>query len=250
MWTRPLLKSNAKAALRHGYWKVFLICLAASLLTDGLSSGLDVRSYNIAGQLFSVADSAPLGLLVAMLDILLPLGILLFLVMAALAFLWGILFAPVVETGKCRCMLINRSETPALSALFSGFGPSYWSIVKGMFYINLRIFLYSLLLVIPGVVKCYQYKFVPYLLAENPALGSARAAELSTLMSDGEKWSFFVLDLSFLGWYLLGILALGIGSLFVNPYYEATQAELYAAMRAKLLASGAVGEEELTGRAV
>ena len=75
----------------------------------------------------------------------------------------------------------------------------------------------------------------------------ARAAEISTLMTDGEKWNIFVLDLSFLGWNILGSLLFGIGTLFVTPYYSATQAELYAAMRAKALAAGSVSEAELSG---
>ena len=67
------------------------------------------------------------------------------------------------------------------------------------------------------------------------------------MMTDGEKLNIFVLDLSFLGWRILGLLLLGIGSLFVAPYPAATEAELYAALRAKAIASGCVTETELSG---
>ena len=144
-------------------------------------------------------------------------------------------------------MIQNRAGTVSLGTLFSGFTNSYWNTVSGMFYANLRIFLHFLLLIVPGIIKMYQYTFVPFLLAENPDLDPARAAEISTLMTDGEKWNIFVLDLSFLGWNLLGGLLFGIGTLFVHPYYQATRAELYAAMRAKVLAAGSVSEVELSG---
>ena len=78
-------------------------------------------------------------------------------------------------------------------------------------------------------------------------MDASRAFEISTMMTDGEKWNIFVLDLSFLGWNLLGSLLLGIGVLFVQPYTSTTNAELYAAMRAKVIASGYVTEAELQG---
>ena len=75
-----------------------------------------------------------------------------------------------------------------------------------------------------------------------------RAFEISTMMTDGEKWNIFVLDLSFLGWRLLGLLLFGIGLIFVTPYVQTTEAELYAALRAKVIAGGYVSEEELAGQ--
>ena len=74
---------------------------------------------------------------------------------------------------------------------------------------------------------------VPYILSETPDLDYKAALSLSKSMTDGEKWKMFVLDLSFIGWYILGALALFIGVLFVNPYVEATWAQFYLAMRTK-----------------
>ncbi len=74
---------------------------------------------------------------------------------------------------------------------------------------------------------------VPYILADNPSIGAERAIQLSNRMTGGEKWDMFVLDLSFLGWYILGMLALGIGVIFVNPYVDSTKAELYLILRKK-----------------
>src|SRR6056297_2768243 len=87
---------------------------------------------------------------------------------------------------------------------------------------------------------------VPYILADNPSIGHSRAIDLSKQMTMGEKFDIFVLDLSFLGWFLLGALALGIGVLFVQPYYDATNAELYFKLREKALYRGITTPEELT----
>ncbi len=86
---------------------------------------------------------------------------------------------------------------------------------------------------------------VPYILADNPKIGHKRAIALSNQMTMGEKWNIFVLDLSFIGWYILGALLMGIGVFFVQPYYDATSAELYLKLREKSLANGITTREEL-----
>ena len=77
----------------------------------------------------------------------------------------------------------------------------------------------------------YCYLMVPYILAENPDMKAREALRLSKEMMDGQKWNAFVLGLSFIGWQLLGTLLCGIGTFFVQPYVDATFAELYAVLR-------------------
>jgi uncharacterized membrane protein len=121
--------------------------------------------------------------------------------------------------------------------LFSSFQSGrYLSTVKTMFFMNLYVFLWSLLFVIPGVIKSYQYRMVPYIIAENPSLSTEQALDLSRRMTDGEKWDMFVLDFSFIGWYMLASLTFGIGFMFLLPYTEATQAQLYLALKSKVMA--------------
>jgi uncharacterized membrane protein len=116
-----------------------------------------------------------------------------------------------------------------------------------MFFKSLYIFLWSLLFVIPGIVKSYEYYLIPYLLAENPNLSKERAFEISMQTMKGEKWKLFVLQLSFIGWYLLGYLACCFGIIFVLPYFNATMAEFYMCMRAKMISYGYTTDDELTG---
>lgn len=249
MWTCSLLKTNAKNVLSRSYWRVFAVCAVALLLTGGLNIQYNSGSgqaESLPEQVGQVAGNSVL--LGFALNILLSLGILVgLLILLATTVGWSIFFGPVVEVGWCRYMIRNRSETPEFTTLFSAFGPGYWNVVAARFYANLRIFLFTLLLVVPGVIKGYEYRLVPYLLAENPGMAPARAAELSSLITTGEKWNMFILDLSFIGWRILGALLFGLGNLFVEPYYQATFAELYAALRAKAIAQGYTNEAELRG---
>lgn len=88
------------------------------------------------------------------------------------------------------------------------------------------------LTVIGGIIKRYSYAMVPYILAENPSIGANDAITLSRKMMYGHKFELFKLQLTFIGWRLLGTLTFGLGAVFfVNPYYEATEAEFYRSMR-------------------
>ena len=142
------------------------------------------------------------------------------------------------------CMAVRRGERAEFLTLFDGF-----SFVGKLIVLELLmgffVMLWSLLFIIPGIIKSYEYYMVPYILAENPNISSARAFELSKMMTNGEKLNIFVLELSFLGWQLLGILACCIGNYFVTPYLEASFAELYEAMRAKVYDMGVTDENEL-----
>ena len=100
--------------------------------------------------------------------------------------------------------------------------------------------------IVGGVIKHFSYKMVPYLLAENPELGALEAITLSRKMMDGHKWEAFKLELSFIGWYFLGALTLGITELlFSGMYQQAAFAEYYAYVRACAKERGVPGTEKL-----
>lgn len=86
---------------------------------------------------------------------------------------------------------------------------------------------------IPMIIKSYEYYMVEYLLCENPDIDWRDALAESKAMMQGNKWATFVLELSFLGWFLLGFLVCCIGTLFIQPYYQATLAQLYLQLRNK-----------------
>lgn len=122
---------------------------------------------------------------------------------------------------------------------------NYWSNFCVVFYKNLMIFLFTLLLVVPGIIKAYEYMMVEYLKMENPNLTAAQATELSSRITKGHKGDLFYLTLSFLGWFLLGALTFGILNIvYVNPYYYAAQAFAYQELKAEALAKGIARPEE------
>lgn len=101
--------------------------------------------------------------------------------------------------------------------------------------IGIKIFLWTLLLIIPGIVKSYQYYFTGYILAENPEISQSEAIKISTKMTDDNKFDLFIFDLSFILWHLLSIFLLGIPYLYVTPYINSSKAYLYLDMKNKMI---------------
>lgn len=233
MWERSILKSNAKVALRGRYWTAFLVTLAFAVLSGGVNvvNGSFRRIFEIhtwyAGTRH-VFSWFPLGGFGGWLGIL-----------------YVIFIVHPLLIGASRYFIRNHFESARVETLFSGFQWNYMNGVSVMFITRLFIFLWTLLFLIPGVVKTVQYSMVPFLLSDNPSLPGDRAREISRRMTDGQKGAIFVFWLSFFGWFLLGALCLGVGTLFVLPYFSASQAELYLLLRERALSLGFVRPEEL-----
>ena len=120
-------------------------------------------------------------------------------------------------------------ETP-YATLFDGFlfagKVILLQIVMGIF-----IFLWSMLLIIPGIVAGYRYRFALYNLCENPKIGVMEAINMSKAQTRGHKWELFVLDLSFIGWSILCSLTLGILSIWIMPYMQQTDIGYFEAIK-------------------
>lgn len=142
-----------------------------------------------------------------------------------------------LRVGACRFFIENNYYQHAakpLHILFLYRVRRLRNSVKIMFLKTLYICLWFFTIV-GGFVKIYEYKMVPYILAENPGISAKDAFALSKLMMDGSKWHAFVLDLSFLWQRVLSLLTLGIvGYVFLNPYIWQTDARLYLTLRSKL----------------
>ena len=93
--------------------------------------------------------------------------------------------------------------------------------------VGLYTLLWSLLLIIPGLIKSYSYAMTPYIMAEKPDMSVNDAITKSRQIMNGHKWQLFCLDLSFTGWMLLSMVTLGLGLIYVWPYYNAARAAFY-----------------------
>ena len=131
----------------------------------------------------------------------------------------------------CRRLLVQGDDALTGNA-FRIATKGYWHKVWGMFLMSIFIFLWSLLLVIPGIVKMFSYSMTPFILEENPELSANEAIDRSRAMMKGHKFDFFWLLLSFIGWFLLGLLTLGIGYLWLYPYMQTTAAAFYEDVKA------------------
>ncbi|HJB25486.1 MAG TPA: DUF975 family protein [Firmicutes bacterium] len=246
MFSRIQFKENAKQLLRRYYWMAFAVCTIYVIIHGiGTSTITGKITVNFRGEI-PIFWHGGFDLLHASWEILLFLFGSLFVLIFSLGL--SIFLINPVTVGRNRYFMLSRTYRCDLGSLFSSFSSGrYLNIVKVMFFKALFVWLWSLLFVIPGIVKSYQYRMVPYLLAENPDMDWRRALEVSRAMTMGYKWDLFILDLSFFGWLFLGMMLCGVGVLFVQPYIQATDAEVYEFMRQKVFATGVCLRSELPG---
>ena len=220
MWSRQDLKYKAKIAFKANYWKSVLVAFLATILTGAASSKAGQEN---AEQIVGGGSPDP-GI-----ALLIGFGAL---VLVILVIAIDILLVNPLRVGCCNFFLCNRRNSNTdLGALEIGFRANWKNNVVVMFMTQLYIFLWSLLLIVPGIIKHYQYYLVEFLLSENPNLEYHEAMETSKRLTMGHKMNIFWMEISFIGWYLLGCITLGLVNLFyTNPYYEATKAELYVAL--------------------
>ena len=239
MWSRKELKNRAKAVLREIYWSAFGVSIVIALAggTNGWGGGGNSNSRNSRDSVYSNIHNNNFinwnFILVALV---------IFIIIVFLRIFIGYC----LEVGGRRYFVQSAQYRDNKKCFSFGFdGQNYMGIVKTMLLTKVFIFLWTLLLIIPGIIKSYAYRMVPYILADNPNIGVQKSITLSNEMTMGHKFDLFVLDLSFIGWYLLGALALGVGVLFVMPYENATNAELYLVLRKNALKNKFCSYEDL-----
>ena len=239
MWTREQLKSNAKINMKRNYWSCVAVAFIMSVV-EGVGAFGGVRngsqstgsdsSYGFDGyQGMEIYFPVIVTVIAAAVAALLVFGLLL-----------NIFVGNVLRIGANRFFVRNRTEMVRTGTVFDVFRSGhYGNIVVTMFLRDLYITLWTLLFIVPGIIKELEYMMVPYILSENPGMERREAFEISRRMMDGEKWNAFVLQLSFIGWYLLSGLTCGlVGIFYVSPYVEATMAELYAYNKGKAFHEG------------
>lgn len=238
-WTRKECKAWAKEALNRNYWKIVLVSFLALVFCGGYpgtgfrgaaaASG-DTGTQAVAVTVDSDENTAESSILVPEKVRMVSITIFILLVMLAVVFLY-ILQALLVNpfrVGLSRFMIKSIDDRAKVREAAYGFDHSYKNIVKTMFHYDMRVFLWSLLFIIPGFYKEYQYRLVPYILAEHPDMDYREVLQKSADMMNGHKWRAFVLDLSFILWHIFGLVTCGIGEIFyVSPYHNLTLAALY-----------------------
>lgn len=127
----------------------------------------------------------------------------------------------------------KRGERENMFGRLFAFFQDYTRAFGTAFMVALYIILWSLLLIVPGIIKAIAYSQTYYIAKDHPEYSIDQCIEASKAMMDGHKGEYFVLYLSFIGWWLLGIITLGIGLLWVGPYMQTTFAHYYEDLKAE-----------------
>ncbi|MDR7073445.1 DUF975 family protein [Fictibacillus barbaricus] len=128
--------------------------------------------------------------------------------------------------------LIRTGERVKISGLFQAFSEisMYLKLLGTYLLMMIYVILWSLLLIIPGIIKAFAYSQTYFVYKDNPKMGINAAITESRKLMHGYKWKFFVLQLSFIGWVILGLITVGIGFIWIYPYMSATYASFYNAL--------------------
>lgn len=248
-WTRTEIKERAKAALRRNYWKVVFVSFIFTLL--GYGTGTKVSFNYITNEktyapavieteeddhFADVVENSVKGVRGALDGLDTPVVFLAALVTAVVIFTVAFVIAVAVDVflvnplwvGAQRFMLKCTDDRGEISELGYLFDHNYLNGVKTTFMRDLYVFLWTLLFIIPGIYKKYQYYMVEFIQAENPDMPYREVLQRSKDMMEGQKWNAFVLDLSFILWHMLSFVTCGISEIvFVTPYVNLTRAALY-----------------------
>lgn len=234
MWKRADLKAKAKKILKGNYWQAFLVSFIILITGGSHNRGEFGGGAGSSGG----AEATGFDLQIALFILI---GIIVIIVLR-------VFIGYILEVGGRKYFIeLSEGESNIGHLGFAFRKNRYKKVFFTMLLRSIYLILWTLLLIIPGIIKFYAYRMVPYILAENPDIGHKRAIKLSDEMTKGEKWDIFVLDLSFIGWFILGAMLLGIGVLFVQPYYDATNVELYLKLREKAISNNITSNNELSG---
>ena len=265
MWTRKSVKQKGKKAFFGNFWKCVLVAIILSIAVGTASAGAssgssfsttmtnlihnssddnsssdrtvtvtdeDGTSHQVTFDV-DIADPASIdedevNLFIAIFIV----GTIIYAIIMVFAMAFKYFLLKPFEYGCRKFFRKNLDEPAKLSNIVYVFDSHYKNIVKTAFLTDLFIWLWSLLFIVPGIIKAYQYRLVPYIMSENPNMNFRDAQAESARLMKGNKWKSFVLDLSFIGWDILTIFTWGFLEIFfVGPYKASTDAALYESIK-------------------
>lgn len=249
MWEHVTFKENGRTVFKAHYWpfvavSVLLLLLTSGTITTQIKNNLDTvisicqatDQTSALNFLYHVQENVAYFTLFDISAGMFSLAI-------------ALLVAGPYEVGANRFFLEHTyGQTAPFSRVSVGFTRNYGNVVLTQFLSRLYVLLWTLLLIIPGIVRSYGYFAVPFILAENPDLDHNQVLKLSLEMTNGFKASIFYMHLSFLGWMILSALTFDlVGIFYAYPYLYAVNAEMYRFLREEALKNGVASPDELPG---
>ena len=215
-------RETARNSLRGRWGLAVLASFIASLLGGGISGSGFTANLNL-GSLSDSSGTEAAEDIYAELITLLFLSLPYIIVSAVLAFVLG----SIVKVGHAKFYLnITDMENASIGDLFSMFN-RWKTLIVAELLRSIYVFLWTLLLVIPGIIASYSYAMVPFILSEDESITPSEALKKSKEMMYGNRMRLFCLHISFLGWAILCIFTLGIGFLWLTPYLNSATADFY-----------------------
>ena len=222
------LRAKAWESLRGKYWMAFLVAIVLGAL-GAVGGGMITCSQDIL-DIVNVVDLSAVDHTVLLGAAVLTVAALL---ITVIGLLLSIFIGGAAKVGLCNYFIKNTDSRPSFKDAFSGFKVKYSRNIGTLLLVAIKVFLWTLLLVIPGIIKTYEYAIIPYILADEPAISSGDAFRKARELMKGNKWRLFKLEFSFIGWFALSFFTLGIGAFFLLPYVEAAKAEFYVELKNK-----------------
>lgn len=222
------IRRRAWDSLKGKYWMALIVTIVTGFI---YSIGTSIVSY--AQEMTKI----PAAVDPAMMDEEAAIGALVIYGMALVVCFVGVIVSIFVSSpalvGCCSYFIKNTDSKPSFAEAFSGYKTKYGRNIGTLLLMGVKTVLWTLLFIIPGIIKAYEYAMIPYILADDATITCKEAFKKSKEMMKGNKMRLFLLQLSFIGWEILGALALGVGIIFVVPYVEAATAEFYVELKNK-----------------
>lgn len=200
LYDRAALKNAAKRDLATCYWKAVLVCFIYAAINGALSQTTSISTgWDISQIMISIGKASAVALLIY----------------GPLQYGLFACFTDILRKGECN-----------VETLFSGFKRYGSTLLLGLLE-HVFVFLWSLLFVVPGIIKTIAYSMSFYIQRDNPDMTANECLQASIRLTNGHKMDIFMLYLSFIGWFALCILTVGIGFVFLRPYLVMSKSRMY-----------------------
>ena len=234
MFDIKAVKERGRMAFKANYWPCVIVGLIPTIAYAVFGGYSGAQGKDASEQSAQEAANAFNGLSSKEQTAVIAIFLSALAVISVIMFLVEIFVLNPLKVGGLHFFKTNLNDPGTkVGTIKEGFG-NYGHVFGTMFLTDLFTLLWALLLIVPGLIKAYSYRMVPYLIKDHPELSATDTITLSRKMMDGNKWRTFVMDLSFLGWILLGAVTFGLVNLFwTSPYMYSTGAALYDELKAK-----------------
>ena len=222
------LRVKAWESLKGKYWMAFAVIIVLGLLSS-IGSAVIGWGQNLIDTV-NLVDPSEMDATMKV-GALVVLGIALVLVI--IGFVVSVLLDGAATVGVSNYFIKNTNSKPSFADAFSGFRVKYGRNIGTLLLVAIKTILWTMLFIIPGIIKTYEYAIIPYILADDPEISSKDAFVKAKQMMNGNKWRLFKLEFSFIGWLVLCFLTLGLGTFFLLPYINAATAEFYMELKNK-----------------